>query len=312
MKVSFIVPAYNSEKTISQCIESILLQNVEKEVIVVDNGSVDKTAEIVKRFPVRYLFEQKRGPAAAKNRGLKEVNKKSEYIAFIDSDVILPNNWAKKAIYLLEKYPEVVGVGGPGKSIIKNSISQVFDYLLFGRMSQQKEKIVKTLPTMNLMYKYKYIENMFFDERLIAAAAEDTDFNFRLIKKGYKLLYSDELWVYHFNPTTLLEVIKKWFNYGKYYPLPYFWNKRTNDIGLWGRILYLPFIFFIFFLGVYNKNFTLFYFLLLIIPFFYFCLGIKAGIRNIYKIFMFSFVHSIKQVSQIIGMWYGIISRMLR
>ena len=50
VEVSFIVPAYNAEKTIAKCIESILSQGVEKEIIVVDNTSTDKTREIAKKI----------------------------------------------------------------------------------------------------------------------------------------------------------------------------------------------------------------------------------------------------------------------
>ncbi|MEO0119589.1 MAG: glycosyltransferase family A protein, partial [candidate division WOR-3 bacterium] len=71
--IIFIVPAYNAEKTIGKCIESILAQNIEKEVIIVDNGSTDNTANIIKKYPVKYILETKKSPAAARNRGLKEI-----------------------------------------------------------------------------------------------------------------------------------------------------------------------------------------------------------------------------------------------
>jgi glycosyltransferase involved in cell wall biosynthesis len=308
--ITFIIPAYNSEKTISECIKSVLQQDVEKEVIVVDNGSTDNTAQIVKNFPVRYIFEPKKGPAAAKNAGLKNLNYKSKYVAFVDSDVVLPNSWAKKALEILNKYPEVAGVGGPGKSIIKNVISEVFDYLMYSRTFRDKMKFVRNLATMNVMYKIECVQNMFFNDKLQYAAAEDTDFNLQIIKKGYKLLYSEDLWVYHYNPTTITQVVRKWFNYGKYYPLPYFWNGQLKDFGLWGRIMYLPLLVFAFVLSVFLKNFILFSLMIFSLPVLYLCLGIKLKINKFYRLFVFVVVHSLKQLAQIIGIWYGIITRL--
>jgi glycosyltransferase involved in cell wall biosynthesis len=308
--ITFIIPAYNSEKTISECIKSVLQQDVEKEVIIVDNGSTDNTAQIVKNFPVRYIFEPKKGPAAARNTGLKNLNSKSKYVAFVDSDVVLPNDWAKRSLEILNKYPEVAGVGGPGRSIEKNVISEVFDYLMYSGTFRDKMKFVKSLATMNVMYKIECIQNMFFNDKLQYAAAEDTDFNLRIIKKGYKLLYSEGLWVYHYNPTTITSVVRKWFNYGKYYPLPYFWNGQLKDFGLWGRIMYLPLLVFTFVLSVFFKNFIPFGIMIFALPALYLCLGIKLKINKFYKLFVFVVVHSLKQLAQIIGIWYGIITRL--
>ncbi|MBP7435875.1 MAG: glycosyltransferase [Bacteroidales bacterium] len=305
--ISFIVPAYNAGKTIEKCIESILCQDIDKEVIVIDNNSTDNTSKIMKKYPIKYFFESKKGPAAAKNRGLKETNEKSQYIAFVDSDVVLPKDWAKKALEIINKYSKkVAGVGGPGKSIKKNNISEVFDCLLYGRFYGQN-LFVKSLATMDVMYRKDVINGLLFDDKLIAA--EDPDFNLHLIKMNYSLLYSDELWVYHHNPTTINQVIKKWYNYGKYYPLPYFWNKQLTNFGLWGRILYLPLVLFCLVLSSFIRNFIPFSLIIFILPFIYFCLGIKLRIKNFYKLFVFITVHSLKQFAQVIGIWVGIISR---
>lgn len=117
--VSFIVPTFNSEKTIGKCIESILDQKCEKEVIVVDNNSTDNTAKIIKKYSVRYLFEKRKGAAAARNKGLE--NAKGEYVGFIDSDVVLPEDWVVKALEEI-KPKDIAGVGGRGISVEKNVI----------------------------------------------------------------------------------------------------------------------------------------------------------------------------------------------
>lgn len=312
--IIFIVPAYNSKATISKCIESILKQNldIEKEIFVVDNNSNDETPTIIKQYPVKYIFEEKKSPAAARNKGLKtikQLGKRPEFVAFVDSDAVLPYDWAKKGINLLKKYEKkyetIAGVGGPAKSVDKNLITEMLDCLFYGIISSNNEKFVKSLPTMNLIYRYKYIEDMYFDENFIFAAGEDVDFNFRLIKKGFKLLYSKDLLVYHHHPTKISKIVKKWFSYGKYYPLPYFKNKELLHVSLWLRLLYLPVIFLTSLIGVFFQNFLYLYLIILVLPFAYLILGIKARIKNILKLLFFVYIHTIKQWAQILGIYVG-------
>lgn len=95
--VTVVIPTYNAERTLGKTIEACLNQDYPKEkleVIVVDDGSTDNTAQIVKRYPVRYIFQEKGGPAKARNTGWK--NAKGEIICFTDADCIPPKDWVEK------------------------------------------------------------------------------------------------------------------------------------------------------------------------------------------------------------------------
>jgi glycosyltransferase involved in cell wall biosynthesis len=86
-RVSVIIPAFNGEKYIGETIQSILAQTHRPlEVLVVDDGSTDRTAEIVQRFgePVRYSRQENAGTAAARNRAVAE--SRGEFIALLDQD----------------------------------------------------------------------------------------------------------------------------------------------------------------------------------------------------------------------------------
>jgi glycosyltransferase involved in cell wall biosynthesis len=85
-KVSVIIPAYNAEKFLERAIRSVLAQAFDDyEIIVVDDGSTDKTAEVASSFKEVHLFHQERSrQAAARNRGIKEAQ--GSYIAFLDAD----------------------------------------------------------------------------------------------------------------------------------------------------------------------------------------------------------------------------------
>lgn len=84
---SVVIPAYNRESTICRAIESVLAQEYNSsEIIVVDDGSRDNTRKVVESYSgrVRYIYQENRGVAAARNRGVDEA--KYEWIAFLDSD----------------------------------------------------------------------------------------------------------------------------------------------------------------------------------------------------------------------------------
>lgn len=87
IEISVIIPTYNRRERLQCTLESVLQQeDVGFEVIVVDDGSGDGTVQMIKRdFPqVCYLYQENRGPAAARNRGIE--NAKAKWIAFCDSD----------------------------------------------------------------------------------------------------------------------------------------------------------------------------------------------------------------------------------
>lgn len=89
MKLSIIIPAYNAEAYLPQCLDSILAQeHQDYEVIVVDDGSTDGTAALLERYPdVKVIHQENRGMSTARNRGLDEA--RGEYILFVDSDDLL-------------------------------------------------------------------------------------------------------------------------------------------------------------------------------------------------------------------------------
>ena len=99
--VSFIILTWNSEKYIYSCISSIyFIQGIDKEVIVIDNGSKDRTKEIIRNnFPDVTLIELDRnyGTTYTRNLGIKASNKNYNYICILDSDTIVN----KDAVYKL-------------------------------------------------------------------------------------------------------------------------------------------------------------------------------------------------------------------
>lgn len=106
MKYSVIIPAYNSEKTIKRCIESITSQNrSDVEIIVINDGSTDKTECICKDLHTEskniiYLYKENGGVSSARNLGLSVAT--GEYVLFVDSDDYVENN----CFDTIDKYTE--------------------------------------------------------------------------------------------------------------------------------------------------------------------------------------------------------------
>jgi len=104
---SVVIPTYNREKFIGRAIRSVLRQSCDDyEIIVVDDGSTDRTRRVVQSFGgrVRYIRQPNRGPSEARNTGIRSA--RGEFIAFLDSDDrFLPNKLEANRKFL-EKHPE--------------------------------------------------------------------------------------------------------------------------------------------------------------------------------------------------------------
>jgi glycosyltransferase involved in cell wall biosynthesis len=106
--VSIVIPAYNVERYIRRSVESALGQSHENlEIVVVDDGSKDSTAEIVKSYEdprIVYVYQENRGQGAARNNGIGR--SKGKYITFLDADDMYLLEKVEKQVRFLEEHPE--------------------------------------------------------------------------------------------------------------------------------------------------------------------------------------------------------------
>lgn len=99
VKVSIVIPAYNEEKYIGKCLDSLLKQTYNDiEIIVIDDGSKDRTLEILKGYEKKYknikiLTQNHKGPGLARNFGAK--NSKGEILIFVDADMEFDKDYVK-------------------------------------------------------------------------------------------------------------------------------------------------------------------------------------------------------------------------
>ncbi|MFN3966201.1 MAG: glycosyltransferase [Endomicrobiia bacterium] len=229
--ISIIIPVRNGEKTIEKCISSIFnLDYSDYELIVVNDGSTDRTEEIINNVITQFIEKKNKfkliktegvGPSEARNIAIREA--KGEFIAFTDADCIVDKNWLNE---LLKGFSsnDVVGVGGSqltpeddtdfSKKIheFMNRIGFVTEYI-----KSTKDKALKEVshnPTCNVMYRKKIFSEIGgFLKGLWPN--EDVEFDLRVKKKGYKLIYNPSAVVYHYRPDSLKKFLSMMFRYGK-------------------------------------------------------------------------------------------------
>lgn len=116
MKLSFVIPAYNEEEYIGECLEAIAAQKqnlpYDIEVIVVDNNSTDHTEAVVRRYSgVKTVFEKEKGIVRARRAGYRAAT--GDLIANIDADTRIPRGWIRKAMDAFADDPKLVALSGP-------------------------------------------------------------------------------------------------------------------------------------------------------------------------------------------------------
>jgi len=116
MRISFVIPAYNEENYIGDCLDSILNETrgspYDTEIIVVDNASTDRTAEIARKYSeVTVVDEKEKGLVRARRAGY--LASTGDLIANIDSDTRLIPGWLGKVMAAFEKDPKLVALSGP-------------------------------------------------------------------------------------------------------------------------------------------------------------------------------------------------------
>ena len=114
MHISAVITAYNSEVFVAEALSSVLEQTYPvNEIVVVDDGSTDRTRGVIESFAsrgVRYVYQENRGPGAARNTGIQATS--GEIIAFLDADDIWLKDKTKQQHAYLSEHPEVALVSG--------------------------------------------------------------------------------------------------------------------------------------------------------------------------------------------------------
>ena len=223
-KITIIIPIYNAEKTLEKCLDSIMNQDYKNfEVILVDDCSTDKSRDVIKKYHYKLIrLNNNFGSGKARNIGVQNANTK--FIAFIDSDCILPKTWVSKIIKDLEG-KNFQFVCGDYSGSVGNSFLEKFAFYELIVRRRNLPEIVTSFPSNN----FACYRDIFIKEKGIPVRknyfAEDLEFSLRMGRK-YNLYWDKEIRVKHHFHRKLRKYLKQQYRFAR--DTMYFYLKNPN------------------------------------------------------------------------------------
>ena len=215
MRFSIVIPSYNSVRVLQRCLDAIAgIDYPDFETILVDDGSTDDTAAVVRQYPaVQYIRQDNQGPAAARNKGAAASS--GELIFFTDADCVPPPDiLSRYASFFMNG--DLAGLGGGYRT--RNIESPVARYV--GREIQFRHQLArpgrtKAFGTYNCVFKKDiFLSAGGFDTGFKHASGEDFDFCYRLVAAGYRLGFDPDIFVYHDHPDKIMKYLKQQYKRG--------------------------------------------------------------------------------------------------
>jgi glycosyltransferase involved in cell wall biosynthesis len=196
MKISVVIPAYNEEKYIGDCLKSVVANRTPDiiEIIVIDNASTDGTAAVAKTFPgVRVVPEPQKGLTRARQRGLMEA--KGDLIAYLDADTRMPSGWATIAEREFSRDPNMVCLSGPFHYFDLPPMKKFFAEAMWTLTAPPTYWIVGFMVLgANFIAKREALEKIGGFDTSISFYGEDTNIALRLSKVG-KVKFSMQFFI---------------------------------------------------------------------------------------------------------------------
>lgn len=244
--VSVVVPVLNGARTIGDCLTSLLRSDYpveRREVLVVDNGSRDGTADIVREFPVVLLRQDQPGAAAARNRGARE--SRGEIVAFTDADCLVSTGWLRE---LVREFRSSSVGGVEGETVDYCPVTPVERYAArrasYSYHFRRQSPFAPYVVTANVAFRRCVFDQLGgFDTRFPRAGGEDIDFTWQFHDRtGLELRYNPRAVVFHRHRNTVQAFFQQALRNGRglailqgKYParLPWGWRK---EVRAWGRV----------------------------------------------------------------------------
>lgn len=221
-KISVVIPVYNEEKHIRECLKALTENTVKPyEILVVDGRSEDRTVEIAKRFPeVKVYTNEKRTAAGGRNVGILKA--KGEIIAFTDGDCIVDRNWIQSISDAFETY-EIDGLGGKvDVAVPENRYEEYWNNLAWTQLMNfgderylvEERTLNDSFVTANCAYTRKLLWKLKGFSNWFANNAEDVDLSWRALDLGARLMYCPDVKIKAHGVDSLKGIKQKSFRNG--------------------------------------------------------------------------------------------------
>ncbi|HZT89329.1 MAG TPA: glycosyltransferase [Stellaceae bacterium] len=237
-RVSVVVCSYNAERTMDQCLASLEKLNYpDYEVIVVNDGSTDRTLEIAERYPYcRIISQPNRGLSVARNVGAEAAT--GEIVAYTDSDCVADPDWLT---YLVGKMEEraLAACGGPNFPPPEDALVPAAVAVSPGGPTHVliSDEIAEHIAGCNMAFRRDALLGLGGFDPVYRAAGDDVDICWRFQDAGHVIGFSPAATVWHFRRNTAKAYINQQRGYGKAEALVY--AKHPFRFNLFGQAKWL-------------------------------------------------------------------------
>jgi glycosyltransferase involved in cell wall biosynthesis len=221
-RVSVVVCAYNAERTMDACLASLERLNYpDYEVIVVNDGSRDRTLAISEGYPYcRIISQENKGLSVARNVGAQAAT--GDILAYTDSDCVADPDWLDYLVGTMET-KGLVACGGPNLSPTETSLVPEAVAVSPGAPCHVllDDEIAEHIAGCNMAFRRDVLLGLGGFDPIFRAAGDDVDICWRLQDAGYAIGYSAAAFVWHFRRNTVAAYIGQQKGYGKAEALVY-------------------------------------------------------------------------------------------
>lgn len=221
--LSVIVPTFNRKSVLAKTLSQLCRQTISKElyeVIVIDDSSIDGTCDYLRdlKLPINFSFicnEMNLGRAKTRNKGIRAA--KGRYVVMIDDDIWVTETFVEEHFKVHRKSSKEVAVAGAilvARNIENTAVNErCNDHHVW--CYEEMKRHTTSLPygfckTANLSLPRGLFNNVgLFNESFIHYGGEDTEFGYRLMQRGVKLIFAENAIGYHFHSESVNSLISK-------------------------------------------------------------------------------------------------------
>lgn len=217
--LSVVVPTRNRALLLRDCLASLVDQDFPAgryEIVVVDDGSVDETPNVVSLIPsrtdraqVRYVRREGRGLNAARNAGLREAV--GDPVVFVDDDVLAPRSWLTAMADGTLRHPEAACFGGPVHLRLEGKPPRLCDRDPLGESELElgdAERCVDLVIGANFCVRRVAVEMVGLFNESLPTYGDETEWEMRLTRAGGEIVYLPQAWLWHRRTAEDLKVFR--------------------------------------------------------------------------------------------------------
>ena len=235
-KISVVVCAYNAESTMDACLASLQrLRYPAYEIVVVDDGSRDRTGQIADSYEgVRVIHQENKGLSAARNVAIAA--SAGDVVAFTDSDCVADPDWLYylAATFISSELPAVGGpnVPPPEDSFVASCVAASPGGPLHVLLDDEE---AEHIPGCNMAFRREVLDEINGFDPIFRSAGDDVDVCWRIQERGHRIGFSPAAMVWHFRRNTVQAYVGQQRGYGKAEALLYFRHPHRFNALLYSR-----------------------------------------------------------------------------